>query len=168
MQLTDKERLNLINQYSILKKLEPENVEMYEEAIDCLVTGYELEFDFLPYVSSLSLFSEEKCRETRDILDMFRFIKNAQEKTTNEALASSSGLQFSGFDGNDETLYMAYAEYLYKQNRWTELFPNERFNSHCPVLPRYQRMLAEWQNLSNKYELTDSDLKKLQEAAQSF
>ena len=87
-----------------------------------------------------------------DILDMWSFIEeayerfDATEKSALEAKADPFGkhVEFSGFDGNNESEYMSIANFLVKEmDRFTR-FADRDLNSHCPVIDGYQRMLAKF------------------------
>lgn len=163
MKLTQQEKLILHNQYTILEKVYPEQADTYKKAQTILEYGYALEYGNLPGIQ-MSEMSEESCRETRDIMDMFRYIYNAIDKSEDSQIKDNFKLKFHGFDGNDETKYMSYAEFLQSEGRWTELSGSDGMNSHMPTLERYRSLLAVWRSLPNKFELTDDDLRSLSAA----
>ena len=88
--------------------------------------------------------------EVVDILDMWSFIEeayatfNASEKTKIEAEADPFGkhVQFSGFDGNNETEHMSIALFLVEDMGRFSRFKGRDLNSHHPSIEIYRRMFA--------------------------
>lgn len=84
-----------------------------------------------------------------DVLDMWSFIEEAYEDFTaaeKTAIAEKVGplgkhVQFSGFDGNNESSQMGIARFLVdKMDRFTR-FKGRDLNSHHPTYNRYSRMV---------------------------
>lgn len=85
-----------------------------------------------------------------DVLDMWSFIEEAYEKFSAEqkaAVAEQVGplgkhVEFTGFDGNNESSQMGIARFLVnKMDRFTR-FKGRDLNSHHPTFNRYSRMVA--------------------------
>lgn len=92
----------------------------------------------------------EIVKEVLDILDMWSFIEYSygelsdEEKSIVEKEADPFGKdpQFRGFDGNNETDYMSTTSFIVNQLDRFEEFKGRGFNSHCPSVDVYNRMLA--------------------------
>lgn len=85
-----------------------------------------------------------------DILDMWSCIEysydqlSAEDKHKLEVEASPFGFnpKFLGFDGNSETEYLGTASFIVNRLDRFEEFKGRNFNSHCPLLETYNRMLS--------------------------
>lgn len=92
----------------------------------------------------------EVVKEVLDILDMWSMIERSYENLSNESKefvekeASPFGKdpKFPGFDGNNETEYMGTASFLVNDLDRFEEFKGRNFNSHCPSIDSYRRMLS--------------------------
>lgn len=88
-------------------------------------------------------------KEVVDILDMWSFVERTydqlspaeKEKIEEEVGALGKNSKFMGFDGNNETEYMATAMFLVNDLDRFQEFQGRSFNSHFPTLGMYQRML---------------------------
>jgi len=157
MKLTKIERLILANQYRILEKLYPEEARDSREAFEILQSGYTLEYDSLPPHLDSEV-SEETCREVKDVLDMYRMLKNAIRDLPPGGVAPSDDAEFQGFDGNEETEHYSYALFLIEtQGKWAES-KNAELNSHTPMLERYRSMLGRWKHRNDRFNLTAEDV----------
>lgn len=153
------ERLNFINQMLILEKLYPEEAEYYAKNRKALEHGYELHYSWL--VESISdPLSEDQCKQVLDVLDMYRSITFSWERLHGGEEIPSK-LKFRGFDGNNETAQMGYTQYFINDlDRFRELTYDSDycdFNSHCPMLEKYTRMLAMWKSLDS-FELSEEEI----------
>jgi uncharacterized protein YfbU (UPF0304 family) len=98
--------------------------------------------------------ARSECKLLWDILDMFRVLGASIDRLSADdhgALGSANEdpLRFGGFDRNDprECRLLGYVHFLVGRGRWAELKPRlaaigDNGNSHAPLLPSYQRMLA--------------------------
>lgn len=93
--------------------------------------------------------------EVLDILDMWSFIERSySELTDNEksfvienAAPFGENPTFPGFDGNNETNYMSTASFIVNDLDRFEEFKGRNFNSHCPSIDSYKRMLLVYKPL---------------------
>ncbi|MCU1300690.1 MAG: hypothetical protein JWQ87_974 [Candidatus Sulfotelmatobacter sp.] len=160
MELTKIERLILSHQFSILAKLDPQEATHYSQAREILENGYVLQYRDLFEAVGEGLTTEE-CREVFDILDMHRTLLDAYERLDNKDGIEESELSFRGFDGNHETRYMGYAEFLiHKQGRWPESKHGD-INSHRQTLDRYRILLERWKASTDRHHLTEEDLRRI-------
>lgn len=162
MELTQRDRLLLANQYRILEKLYPGEADHFANARKAVEQGYVLEYKTL--VEHLwKEMPEEQCREVHDILNMFRGLNAAYRGLSDKAGIDEAKLTFSGFDGNDkvEVGYLTYVHYLIDDlKKWSEL-RREDLNSHVTLLPMYRAMLEEYRNSENEHRLTRTDLLRI-------
>lgn len=163
MELSRAERWILANQYRILAGLDPEHSKQYEWIAETLENGYELLYRDVCPVSEDTL-SPEDCRDVLDILSMYRALLSSFQSLPQHEQdeINENDLRFQGFDGNEETKYMAFAEHFCNQDppRFPELtqHPGFSFNSHRPMLDRYRRMLDIWRQCENKVKLSKEDI----------
>lgn len=147
MTLSQMERLILVNQYMILEKLYPEEANSYALTRKALENGYELEYSdiFKNIYHNDETLSEEGCILVREILTMFSALKRSYNKLDDKSDIDSKDVTLWGFDGNDETEYMAYARYLIEDCQlWSDLQKDAVFNRHMPSLGKYRKMLTAW------------------------
>lgn len=159
--LTLEQRLILINQYTILEKLYPENESDYARKREILENGYTLHYSDLVQ-NVYEEMSESQQREVLDILTMYRVMyfslkeRSAQEKYKNKKI------YFPGFDGNEETKLVSYTLwFIFKLDRFDELKREDSFgcyNTHHRTIETYRKMLSYWNSLPNKNELNDENL----------
>ncbi|MBC8080898.1 MAG: YfbU family protein [Gorillibacterium sp.] len=99
----------------------------------------------------------EIVKEVLDILDMWSFIEysyrelSEEDKAYVEKEAAPFGKdpRFRGFDGNNETDYMGTASFVVNQLNRFEEFKGRNFNSHCPSVDGYHRMLSVFEGIKN-------------------
>lgn len=88
--------------------------------------------------------------EVVDVLDMWSFIEDAysnlgeSEKARIKTDAAPFGehVRFHGFDGNNEARLMNIANFVVKEMDRFAQFKGRDFNSHCPSIDTYRRMLG--------------------------
>ncbi|MEK6299699.1 MAG: YfbU family protein [Acidobacteriota bacterium] len=168
MKLSRIERWVLSNQYKILERLYPEESSGYAEAREALERGYELNYDWpvLQVVEDDDVLIADACREIIDILQMFSVIKSSLAELDDKSGVSAFELKFGGFDGNNESKELSYARYLCRSDggRFKDLGEDPIFNCHMPTLRTYRRMLAAWQQSTDKVSLSKEDLVRIQDA----
>ncbi len=165
MQLTRTERWILSNQYRILEALYPKEAADLSIAREALESGFELEYEHLceHVYSDDNVLTVDKCKEVIDTMAMFDALKRSYD-----ALADKSGIEewrvkFAGFDGNNETMHMAYARYFCTSGipRFQDLDRGDNFNSHMPTLARYRAMLQQWRECGKNHELSKDQIIKI-------
>jgi len=156
MKITDGEKLVLL---------------MLSELYDKLGVDGEVEADFIrsaifsdnlwsiPWKYPVIPFEEQETpevvKEVLDILDMWDFIEHSYERLSDkdkaylekEAAPFGKSPKFPGFDGNNETTHMGTASFIVNElDRFVE-FKGRDFNSHCPSLDSYRRMLSVFEGI---------------------
>lgn len=168
--LSRKERLFLSNQMRILEALYPEEAQYISTQRVAVERGYEFLYDF-ELMSHIyegdDTLSSDEAKEVWDTLEMFGALGDADEKAAPAGAAKGGGpdagqpaapdpapdhplRHFRGYDGNNESKFMAFAAYtVQKLGRfeYVKLARNNYWNSHMPMRPIYQRMLAVWREL---------------------
>ncbi|QZA81090.1 YfbU family protein [Deefgea piscis] len=157
MEISKKDRLILINQYRILAKLDNEDAEFYNEAIDILENGYAIFYNQI--IGGISdEMSEIDGKFVLNILDLYRAIEDLKRTTKDHELINHRYSIFPGFDGNNETEHMSFCRFLIqKQNKFIEqqqyMVKNDNLNSHIPMIDKYTRMLEKSKELNNIWQI---------------
>ncbi|RZL61376.1 MAG: YfbU family protein [Variovorax sp.] len=167
MELSKKERLSLINQFLILEKLYPDEAIYYEQHRIALQQGFQLHYKWILEHVWDDL-PEEECRKVLDALDLYRGILSSFDALKEKDGISESKVRFPGFDGNNESHYLAYARYfIVDLERYEELIRDQEypdFNSHCPMLETYGRMTSMWQSWQSPHNMSAAQIRTLLEA----
>jgi hypothetical protein len=166
MQLTNTERLMLVNQYRILAKLNDEDEETgyYSKKAEILERGYEWYYDEL--LSSEPL-PKEVSDETMDILDMFRQLDAYVDQLTEEQRATLdlNKLKFDGFDANNDRHY-GFAKFIIEKDDRYDERKEMYLNSHTSAsIDKYRRMLPVYNERKAIGHLTIDDLRAIQDVA---
>jgi len=123
------------------RKFHIQNVRILEE-------GYTGEYHQV-FAALLPEIPSNRCDELFDILDMFRILRASYNGLTDEEREEikECDISFRGFDYSDseESVFSGYLEYLFEDDRYTELKePLARFsddgNSHHRNIDLYRRM----------------------------
>lgn len=172
MKLSKLERYTLSNQLRILEALYPNEAEDFAVQREAIESGYELlyELNIDHIYDEGSALTEEECREVWNTMDMFLAIDRSRELLKNDSLENEYAAKFRGYDGNNETKFMAFAAYTVERlKRFTHLKMAEPgyFNSHMPVRPVYLRMLDEWQKIPMpaRFQMSEDQLKAVLDSA---
>ena len=146
VKFTDGEKLLTIMMRDVYKHLKIEGEIDADFMADVIYGGHY----WAPIWDMTGLFHEYQDRPQDvkfvcDALEMWSFIEEGYEKLSTEdrtQLDKDVGyVQFIGFDGNNESSHLGIARFfIEKMNRFSR-FNGRELNSHCPVAPRYKRML---------------------------
>jgi uncharacterized protein YfbU (UPF0304 family) len=158
--LTYAERLSLWNQYEILKHLDPEEAKQYERNQEILSSGYESFYTDMNLSIDPDPVSKQVCEEVLHILGMFRAINFACKK--HGYTPKSGRAQFEGFDGNASTGHFGLARFLRRKEwKWDELAASPDNSHNLASLDRYRSMLAKWEQISERYDLTPAQIEEI-------
>ena len=155
--MSKKDRVFLINQYEILKLLDDDNEDRYDELITILRDGYEIFysvidewiFDPMPY---------DDGRFVLDVLSIYRSIETyKRDNPEDEEIQNHNWGFFHGFDGNDEAGFLSFARFLIDtQGKFPEQLAyrdkTDFFNTHFPVLDKYRKMVDQWKALDHNLD----------------
>ena len=156
------ERQILANQFRILERIEDDK-DYYRTKAEILENGFAGRYYEIFLVSNEEI-PFEICRETSEILNMYRRIGNSiatlseQEKEKMDL----DKIKFEGFDGSSDQHYH-YMEYMVENlNLWKEHKGNY-LKSHSSFSIEKYRKLLKFQNkvLEDKMDLSKKDLEKM-------
>jgi uncharacterized protein len=143
LEFTTKERIILVNQYRILAALYPDEKESYERKEEILRRGYIAHYNGLEEWWGEEV-SESRSEIVTNVLLLYDDFQQAPEE--DKAGIPPFFLRFEGFSGNEESDLYGYLLFFldrYFGAKYTNLRePGQDMNSHIPMLPVYNRMLA--------------------------
>ncbi|AXC16127.1 UPF0304 protein yfbU (plasmid) [Acidisarcina polymorpha] len=166
--LTPVERLQLINQYRILEKLDPEGADEYAADREIIARGYTAQYHTV-FTDVWDEMSVEECTYVYDVLDMHRILINSFNHLADKAGLTLDDVKFEGFDLNSEGKRYGFAEHLQKQGKWKETLP-DYLNSHTEMTAfKQRRMLDNFQpirqqianSMSGNWQLTADQIRKI-------
>jgi len=160
LELTRKERWILSNQFLILEALYPAQADRLAHQRGAIENGYELEYEEICQNIYADTLSRQECKDILDVMSMYDAIEHALDAGSPAAKEIGT---FKGFDGNNETKQMSYAQYFCSKDRFAR-FAGREFNSHFPSLESYGRMLQAWRESPDKWNPTEADLARISEA----
>ncbi|HDU8563572.1 YfbU family protein [Morganella morganii] len=149
MQLSDGEKLILMMLCDLYDKNEIEGEIDHTFVRDTIfenqIWALSWKFNGIPFENTET---PSLVKKVLDILDMWRIIEYSynelteEEKKSLEADAAPFGKKpfFKGFDGNNETEYLAAADFIINKLDRFEEFKLRDLNSHMPSLSTYERM----------------------------
>jgi uncharacterized protein YfbU (UPF0304 family) len=166
------DRYMLINQLRILEVLYPDEADSLSVQREALENGYEILYDWaVDFISDGDdKMSPEESKEVWDTMDMFDAINRAVERHGENIIEGRLFTKFRGYDGNNETKFMAFAAFTVERLKRFEYVPMDKkgyWNSHMPVRDVYQRMLTKWREVatSRRFELTPEEVSAILDEA---
>jgi uncharacterized protein len=162
MELSKLERLLLDNQYQILSFVDPGNAKWYDRMREALQNGYEAAYSSL-FNGIFDPLPAPECSFVVHTMAMFDALQQSYAALSDKGGIDQSRLRFSGFDGNNETEYMGYAQFLVeKEERFTTLqLGGDGFNSHRLIIPEYKAMLTLWYGMGQANQLTADQIRQI-------
>ncbi len=158
MKLTRFERLLLRNQHEILSHVDPDNADYHEKMQDIFEHGYELEFEWKSehMCSADDALDAKECHFVIQTMSLYDALQSSVNALGDGIGVDKEAVLFLGFDGNNETQHMSYAEFLRERDgKFTHLrLGGDGMNSHKRMIPAYQRMLDAWQAHGESYEMS--------------
>jgi len=157
------ERLAFINQYKILQGIHKDDdylVKYYQH----LETIFERGYADLYHEAFDGLWQELNtavAEEVVSILDLHStMLWSLGQKPDPIDLER---VKFFGFDANGtESEYLSYAKFITADgDKFSDIHV---FNSHYTTLPRYRKMLAEWERMENRPKLSKAEIESILEA----
>lgn len=151
MKITDGEKLILLMLSELYDKLEVDGEvepDFIRSAIFSENTwGIPWKYPGIPFEKQET---PEIVKEVLDILDMWSMIERSYDNLSDnekafvekEAAPFGKDPMFRGFDGNNESEYMGAVSFLVNDLDRFEEFKGRDFNSHCPSVDTYNRMLG--------------------------
>lgn len=165
--LTEYQRLNLLNQYKILRELaelrnDEDSAKHYDELAIIVSEGYVRDYALLTEELD-DEFSKEDCDLVWNTLDLYAAIYFSYKKIANPKIKETD-IHFDGFDENEEVRHYHLCKYiLLDLNRFGEFTENGRrdFNSHSRRCEIYRSMLDKWEGMGRPYDLSENDIEYL-------
>ena len=146
IELTDKERLFLANQYEILAALN--NDEHLALMAETLKAGHKWLYD--QFFDSLSEnLPDSQAQHVLTILGIFGDMQASYDNLTDKSGIDQKTLPFPGFDGNNESELLSFADSLIKHGRFESTLGKSARNSHMPTTDLYRRMIQRWKELGS-------------------
>lgn len=146
IELTDKERLFLANQYEILAALNDD--DHYALMAETLKAGHKWLYD--QFFDSLSEnLPDSQAQYVLRILGIFGDLQASYHDLADKSGIDEKVLAFPGFDGNNESELLSFADSLIKHGRFESTLGKSARNSHMPTTSIYGRMIQRWQELGS-------------------
>ena len=143
MELTEFQRLSLINQYKLLGLLDNDASGFYEELVRLLEEGLFAEFKSLTTEAWRNI-KQSDLDFTRQILKMFLDFAEAREDKLVDEADYSKLPKFMGFSENYESKLLACLRHeTLRGDSYRAMRPIPE-NSHLPFRNRYQKLLKHW------------------------
>jgi uncharacterized protein YfbU (UPF0304 family) len=135
MELTKKDRLILMNQYQILKRLDPDSAKQYDQAIEILKHGYAPLYSQLGAGLTESELCEEKAQLVTDILGACQALEAYRSAhPEDKEVGGHAWAKFRGFDATTEAEYQNYARLLRQDTPASE----------APTVAKYRMIASVW------------------------
>lgn len=148
MDLNIKDRLFLYNQYEILKKLNSEESKKYEVMQAIVANGFKHNYGEL-ITGFVNEMPESISQFVFDVLQMYRVLNASLCELSPEQKRKINvkDITYAGFDGNEESSYYTYANFVLKDlGRFEEIYNDGKveLNSHKNMFSKYNRMVTTW------------------------
>lgn len=147
LDLSDKERLMLANQYEILGLLQDEGPDgenrMWAET---LRSGNKWLYDQLLERISPVL-SDAKADFVLSVMEMYAALQSGYDRLEDKSGIEARQIEFEGFDGNNESEYLSFTEDLVRHRRYKHVLGDYAINSHGHTKSVYGRMVQQWEQL---------------------
>lgn len=155
-----KDRIMLINQYEILKRLPGSEEIPCDKYIKILRNGFESEYGNLMEAIDPNPTPASTTCEVLDILDVYRAIQGSYKRLADQSGIDPRQLDFPGFSNNEESSQLAFMYYLHENDRFKELEPQ---SSHFPMMRKYRNMVAIFKamNLEEYGSMTAEQIKQV-------
>ncbi|MFV5344274.1 YfbU family protein [Acinetobacter oleivorans] len=155
LELTDKERLILANQYEILGLLKKE--DYYLNLAEQLRDGHK----WLYRQSFNSLYEnlpDEDAELVINILQVYEALKDSYNALSDKSGITIQDVSFAGFDGNNEPELIGFVDALNKAHRFSSTIDAGVLDSHMPQAQTYQNMIQKWHELDKSNRLTKEQI----------
>ena len=162
IELTDKERLFLANQYEILGLLK--NEDYYTEMAQTLRDGHQWLYQQI-FDSLCENLADNKVQHVLTILDIYSSMRDSFRELSDKSGIDEKALVFPGFDGNNESDLLSFAHNLIKHGRFSSTLGEHAQNSHHPTYDIYRRMIDCWDELGKpNYPYSKGTIQKILES----
>src|SRR6266487_2238136 len=163
MELSEGEKLILIMLSEIHEKLKIDDGIDPQFVRDAIYGEYTwaLAWKYPGLVGSGESITPPTVHEVLDVLEMWELLEYSynqlqpadKARVKAEAKPSGHDIRFRGFDGNNETEYMAVAGVLINHLDRFSIFKGRDLNSHMPSLETYKRMFEVYSPIRRSHSL---------------
>lgn len=168
LNFSKEQRALLINQFEILKHLDPSSTEEYDNKIEILYNGYSYFYEDIVGDINEDL-SGVVSRKVLDILSLYRALYFGYENLTEEEQEQIEEryVIFRGFDGNEEIPYYKFAQFvvtkagLYGEIKELIQEGKVEMNSHANRLRYYNDLLSRWEPLRKELNGENLNLEQI-------
>jgi len=136
IELTDKDRLLLANQFEILGLLKKDNYYLLKA--EALRDGHKWLYRDL---NMCEVLPDSSAEHVLTILGIYSDLRDSYNKLTDKSGIDEHEVVFPGFDGNNESELLSFAEALRKDGRFSNTLGTSSKNSHHPTTDIYSRMI---------------------------
>lgn len=145
LELTDPERLILANQYDILSKLHDD--PGYAKVSKELKAGHE--WLYSQHIKSLlsPKLPQSEAEYVLCILGIFCDLEKSYNKLEDKSGIEEYLIRFSGFDANNESEFLSFAQALREDVRFTSILDKATINSYVSTTEMYKRIIECWRRL---------------------
>ena len=147
--LTKFQRQLLINQFAILEKLDTDNARLYQKNQKILESGFALWYDEILPDDEVS---RERCDYVNDVLNMFRSLDRSFAALTDKSGIDEEEIWFGGFDGNNESDLLGFAEFIQSEGRFQESLKGDDLNSHSMTERHHNKMLSRFNAICERHD----------------
>jgi uncharacterized protein YfbU (UPF0304 family) len=160
LDLSDKDRLILENQYEILSKLDKANGDSYAELAENLRSGHEWLYRQVLEMSLSENLAEKESNYVLRILGIYGDLYSSYEKLEYKSGIEAREVVFPGFDGNNEIEFLSFTGAFAKARKFTNTLGKDgNTSSHMPTTGRYRRMIERWEKAGKpNYPLSKADI----------
>ena len=163
LKLTPAERLILANQYEILGTIneDSDSIRLAEN----IRNGHAYLYMERIKSSIADDLSEELQSHVLNILQVYRLLKSSYDEHLTGENFDPSDFTFPGFDGNNETELLIFAQALANDGRYDDVIGHQAKNSHGPTTEMYERMIFAHQSMGDlPYPLSAEQVKTILDA----
>lgn len=159
--LSNTERLILANQFEILGHLKKD--DSYLHLAEDLRDGHEWIYEQRLRVSEI--IPAEKVEYILIILGIYSDIRDSYNQLSDKSGIEEHLTTFPGFDGNNESEFLHFAQALSRNNNFSETIGKNARNSHMPTTEIYCRMISEWEKLGKpRFPLSKEQIQNILDA----
>jgi uncharacterized protein len=144
-QLSDAERLILINQYEIMAILKPNERDHHQQIAEAIRAGDETTYQEYLQLNKPQPNGEEHAEFILTILGIYDDLKYSASQLEDQSGIDPNKLTFPGFHASQESDLMAYADA--QRGKYPSVLYKTGNNSQIPMTEKYQDMIRTWNKL---------------------
>jgi uncharacterized protein YfbU (UPF0304 family) len=163
LELSNKDRLILANQYEILSMLDKDSGDYYAELAGNLRNGHPWLYRQALRMTLSENLPDEDAEHVLTILGIYSDLRASFKNLEDKSGLNAGDVVFPGFDGNNEVELLSFATALAKADRFTDTIGKHGCpNSHMPTTDRYKKMIERWLHLGKpRYPLSKDQINQI-------